>query len=271
MVVEYQLLEKKMPWSVYMRDEKAIAIGAFMQKELVAYLVVTPEQQKTGYIRLNYLYVEPVWRGQYVGLDLLEYAERFLFYEGYRMIQVRLMDAYIRQMGIYHLLMEGQYIPCQEQNKLLVYGIETLLESERAKILWKCDIRQKNIIKIDSCLDDRYLTFEKQMMKRGIDLSDISFDYELSFFWQTKRNELSGCVLIEYVGTDMLIKYVYLQNKKKTDLLVLLREIVLTIRQGNKKQKVMIAVSNEKYFELFTYFFPKYLEQIDIWDYRKKL
>lgn len=273
--MEYILLEKEegMPWSSYMQKENSLAVGAVEEDMLVAFAVYSERVNYPEYIELTYIYVEEEWREQYVAASLLEYMESELRASGYRYVLARLMEEDYIADDIYNLLMEAEFIPLQEKNKVLSYRLGDLYESKTIHTVIENCSESDRVVRIRRNSDERYEHFLHTMKRKGTDLSDIIFDLELSSFYRGKNGDYVGCILMEQKENEIILKYIYIDEARagKYAILFLLCDALKNLDGLDEDKELIVSLLNKNYYHLFQYFFPMYQSCYDMWDYIKIL
>lgn len=273
--VKYLVLEntESAPWGQYMRKESSVAIGVIAQNELIGYAVFTPWEVSAEHMLLNYIFVADGWREQYVATGLMEYAEQKLRISGFRYVLARLMEQADEGTEIYHLLLGLGFKPLQEQAVVLKYHIADLYDSATIGTVAKACKATNRIGQIHGKNEKKYISFRRKMLQKGVDLSLITFDCDLSYFYCGDTGEYIGCILIENKETEVIIKYLVVDDVKagKYAVLFLICAAVQNLQQFDEKKELIVSLTDEHYFELFCYFFPNYSKSMDLWDYIKVL
>ena len=256
-----------------MRKESSVAIGVIAQNELIGYAVFTPWEVSAEHMLLNYIFVADGWREQYVATGLMEYAEQKLRISGFRYVLARLMEQADEGTEIYHLLLGLGFKPLQEQAVVLKYHIADLYDSATIGTVAKACKATNRIEQIHGKNEKKYISFRRKMLQKGVDLSLITFDCDLSYFYCGDTGEYIGCILIENKETEVIIKYLVVDDVKagKYEVLFLICAAVQTLQQFDEKKELIVSLTDEHYFELFCYFFPNYSKSMDLWDYIKVL
>lgn len=273
--VKYVVLENEAsaPWGQYMQGEASVAIGVLEKNNLIGYAVFTPWAASTEYMILNYIFIAAGWRERYVATGLIEYAEQKLRISGFRYILTRLMEQVDEGTEIYHLLLGLGFKPLQEQAVVLKYHIADLYDSATIGTVAKACKATNRIEQIHGRNEKKYISFRRKMLQKGVDLSLITFDCDLSYFYCGDTGEYIGCILIENKETEVIIKYLVVDDVKagKYAVLFLICVAVQTLQQFEKKKELIVSLTDKHYFDLFCYFFPDYFKSMDLWDYIKVL
>lgn len=269
--MEYIRMEykKDTPWGRYMSGDKSLAIGAKKDGELVAYAVFTTKEKDKEGIVLDYIYVIEKWRNQYVASNMLEYMEAKLRLSGYRYIVCQVLEHESIGCEMHNLLSGQGYSVYKDDAIMMQYQLSQMKASERMKKIGERCKTNKRIVRISRKNDNRYVRFMEKLYQKGIDLYSISFDCTYSFFYQDKTEEFQGCILIEKKETEVIVKYIYVDETKveQTALLCLLWNAVKSVWNDDERMNISIYLMSQKYKDLLSYFFPESQAIYHIFDY----